>query len=48
VGLQFEKCVRDLQHEDMWVAVIVYDEYAFYGSPHPKVFVVILQALETS
>lgn len=30
------------------MAVIVHDEDPFYGPPHSKVFVVILQALEAS
>lgn len=46
MGLQLEKRVRNLQHEDMGVAVVVHDKDALYGPPHPKVFIVVLQALE--
>jgi len=45
LSLQLEKRVRDLQHENMGVAVIMDNEDAFYGPSHPKVFVVILQTL---
>ena len=45
LGSQLEKRVRDLQHEDMGVTMIVHDEDAFYGAPHSKVFIVILQTL---
>ena len=30
------------------MAMVVHDEDAFHGPPHSKVFIVILQALETS
>ena len=46
--LQLEKRVRDLQHKDMGMAVIVHYEDAFNGPPHSKIFIVILQTLETS
>jgi hypothetical protein len=46
--LQLEKRVRDLQHEDMGVTVIVHDEDTFDGPPHSEIFIVVLQALEAS
>ena len=48
LDLQLEKRVRDLQHEDMGVTVVVHDENAFHGPPHSEVFIVVLQALEAS
>jgi hypothetical protein len=48
LGLQLEKRVRDLQHEDVGMTMVVHDEDAFHGPPHSKVFIIILQALETS
>jgi len=48
LGLQLEKRVRDLQHEDMGMTVIVHDEDTFNSPPHSKIFIVVLQTLETS
>ena len=48
VGLQLEKRVRDLQHEDVGMAVIVHDKDTFNSPPHSKIFIVVLQTLETS
>jgi len=47
LGLQLEKRVCDLQHEDMGMAVIVHDEDAFDRPPHSEIFIIVLQALET-
>ncbi len=46
--LQFEECVRDLKHEDMRVAVVMDDEDTLNCPPHAKIFIVILQPLESS
>ena len=45
---QFEKRVGYLQHEDVWVVVLVTDEDAFAGAPHAMVFVMLFEALEAS
>ena len=42
---QFEERVGDLEHEDVWVAVVVHDEDALDGAPHPEVFIVVLEPL---
>ena len=44
--IQLEECVGDLEHEDMGMSVVVYDEDAFDCSAHAKVFVVVLQTLQ--
>ena len=44
---QLEERVRDLQHEDMWMSVIMHDEDTLDRSSHPKVFIVVLQALKS-
>jgi hypothetical protein len=43
---QFEKCIGDLQHEDMGMAVVVYNKDSFYGTAHSKVFIIVLQPLK--
>ena len=45
--VQFEKGVGDLQHEDVRVAVVVDDKNTLDGATHAKVFIVVLEALET-
>ena len=47
VAGELEEGVRDLQHEDMRVAVLVADEDAFAGAAHAMLFVVFLQSVET-
>ena len=44
--LQLEKRVRDLEHEDVGVAMVVHDEDALYGATHAKVFIVVLETLQ--
>ena len=46
-GIQFEERVRDLQHQDVWVVVLVTDQDALAGSAHAMFFVVLFQSLET-
>lgn len=45
---QFEKCIGNLQHEDMGMAVVVYNKNSFYGTAHSKVFIVVLKPLKAS
>ena len=47
-GSQREERVGDLEHEDVRVAVVVHDEDVLDGAAHPKVLVVVLQALESA
>ena len=44
--LQLEKRVRDLEHEDVGVSMVVHDEDALYGAAHAKVFIVVLKTLK--
>jgi hypothetical protein len=46
VAGELEERVRDLEHEDVRVPVVVDDEDALDGAPHAKVLVVVLQALQ--
>ena len=46
IDVQFEKCVRDLKHENVGVAVVVYDEDALDGAAHAKVLIIVLQTLQ--
>lgn len=45
--VQFEERVSDLEHEDVRVSVVVDDQHALDGSSHAKVFIVVLQPLES-
>ena len=36
-----------MKHEDMWVAVVMNNEDALNGPAHAKIFVVVLQALQS-
>ena len=45
--LQLEKGVSDLEHEHVWMAVLVNDEDSLDGAPHTKVFIVVLEPLES-
>jgi hypothetical protein len=45
-GAQLEERVRDLEHEDVRVPVVVDDEDALDGAPRAPVFVVVLQPLQ--
>jgi hypothetical protein len=42
---QLEEGIGDLEHQYMRVTMVMDDEYAFYGAPHAKVLIVILQTL---
>lgn len=44
---QFEECVRDLEHEDVGVTVVVDYKDALYSPPHSKVFIVVLKPLQS-
>lgn len=44
--VQLEEGVRDLQHQDVWVVVLVADEYAFAGSAHAVFGIVFFKALQ--
>jgi len=48
VSGQLEEGVCDLQHEDVWVIVVVADKNALTGSSHAVFVVVLFQALQTS
>ena len=39
--LQLEESIRDLQHQDMWVVMLVADQHAFAGPPHAMLLVVL-------
>ena len=45
---QLEERVRDLEHEDVWVSVVVNDENPFHCSSHTEIFIVVLKTLKTS
>lgn len=42
LDLQFEESIRNLQHEDMWVTMIMHDEDTLYCPAHTKVFIIVL------
>jgi hypothetical protein len=44
--VQLEKCIRDLQHQDMGVVVLMADQDAFTCSPHAMLLIVFLQSLQ--
>lgn len=44
--IQLEKGIRDLQHEDMRVVVLVTYKHAFARAPHPMLFVVLLEPFQ--
>ena len=46
-NIQFEERVCNLQHEDVRVTVVMYDQYTLHRPTHPKVFIVVLESLET-
>ena len=41
-NVQLEEGIGDLQHQDMWMAVVVDNEDTFNCTSHSKVFIVIL------
>lgn len=46
VAGELEEGVGDLQHQDVWVVVLVADEDGFAGAAHAVVGVVILETLQ--
>jgi len=46
-SIQLEEGVRDLQHEDMWVVVLVADQDAFASPSHAMLRVVFFQSLQS-
>jgi hypothetical protein len=46
-ALQFEEGVGDLEHEDVWVAVVMDDKDTFDCATHAIVLVIVLETLET-
>jgi len=44
-NIQFEECVGNLEHKDVRVTVIMYDENTLDCASHAKVLIVILEAL---
>lgn len=44
---QFEERVGNLEHEDVRVSMVMHDEDPLDGAAHTKVFIVILQPLQT-
>ena len=44
--VQLEKRIRNLQHQNMRMVVLVADEHAFARAPHPMLFVVLLEPLQ--
>jgi hypothetical protein len=47
-GVQLKEGVGDLEHENVRVTMIVYDEDAFNCAAHSKILIVILETLKTS
>ena len=43
--IQLEKCVRNLQHQNVWVVVLVADQDTLAGSAHAMSHVVLFQSL---
>lgn len=46
-GEQFEKCVRNLQHQDVRMAVLMAHQNSLTCSAHTILLVMLLQPLET-
>ena len=46
VRIQFEKRVRNLQHQNVWVVVLMADQDALAGSAHAMIDVVLFQSLQ--
>lgn len=44
---QFEKRVRNLQHEDMRMSVIMDYQYPFDRPTHTKIFIIVLESLKS-
>jgi hypothetical protein len=47
-GVQLEEGIGDLEHENVRVTMIMYDEDAFNSSAHTKILIIILETLKTS
>lgn len=44
--IQLEKGVRNLQHQNVWMVVLVADQDALAGSAHAMLYVVLFQSLQ--
>lgn len=44
-SIQLEECVGNLEHEDVWMSMIMNDEDTLDCPAHAKVLVVILETL---
>ena len=44
---QLEKCVCNLQHQNMWMIMLVADQDTLASAAHAMFFVVFLQSLQT-
>jgi len=47
MNVQLEKRVRNLEHQDMWVTMIMHNEDSFDGTTHTKILIVVLKALQS-
>lgn len=43
--MQLKKGVRNLQHQNVWMVVLVADQDALAGSAHAMLYVVLFQSL---
>lgn len=48
IARQLEKCIRNLQHQDMWVVVLVAHQDALARTAHAMGVVVLLEATKAS
>ena len=46
-NVQLEERVGDLQHENVWMSMVVHDQDSLYCATHSKVFIIIFQTLQT-
>ena len=45
-GLQLEESICDLQHQDVWVVMLMAHQHALARPPHAMLLVVFLEALQ--
>lgn len=43
--VQLEERIGNLEHENVWMSMVMYDEDPFDRATHTEVFIVVLQAL---
>jgi hypothetical protein len=43
---QLKEGIRNLKHENVGMAMVMYDQNTLYCSTHPKVFIIVLQTLQ--